>query len=353
MKWSLFALCIGFCIDLLIGDPHGLPHPVAAIGHLISLLERLFRRLFPKTPGGERAAGACIWILTALIAAALPALLLWGCARVSVWLRLAVESVMCGQILAAKSLRDESMKVYAALKHGSLDEARQAVSMIVGRDVARLDARGVMRAAVETVAENTSDGVIAPMLFLAIGGAPLGFFYKAVNTMDSMLGYVEPPYKDIGLVPARMDDVFNFIASNVTENVRDVEGIVASLLAYSTAFNRMIDLPLTKQVVSRVVKLEKKQVSVESIQDVVCKYYNLELAAIQTNSRKREIVQARQVTMYLAKKYTDSSFSHIGKIVGKRDHATVLHACKTVKDQIETNKSFRSSVEEIEALLKA
>lgn len=118
---------------------------------------------------------------------------------------------MCGQILAAKSLRDESMKVYEALKHGSLDEARQAVSMIVGRDVARLDARGVMRAAVETVAENTSDGVIAPMLFLAIGGAPLGFFYKAVNTMDSMLGYVEPPYKDIGLVPARMDDVFNFI----------------------------------------------------------------------------------------------------------------------------------------------
>lgn len=110
---------------------------------------------------------------------------------------------------------------------------------------------------------------------------------------------------------------------------------------------------MTKQVVSRVVKLEKKQVSVESIQDVVCKYYNLELAAIQTNSRKREIVQARQVTMYLAKKYTDSSFSHIGKIVGKRDHATVLHACKTVRDQIETNKSFRSSVEEIEALLKA
>ena len=94
MKWSLFALCIGFCIDLLIGDPHGLPHPVAAIGHLISLLERLFRRLFPKTPGGERAAGACIWILTALIAAALPALLLWGCARVSVWLRLAVESLI-------------------------------------------------------------------------------------------------------------------------------------------------------------------------------------------------------------------------------------------------------------------
>ena len=216
MKWSLFALCIGFCIDLLIGDPHGLPHPVAAIGHLISLLERLFRRLFPKTPGGERAAGACIWILTALIAAALPALLLWGCARVSVWLRLAVESVMCGQILAAKSLRDESMKVYAALKHGSLDEARQAVSMIVGRDVARLDARGVMRAAVETVAENTSDGVIAPMLFLVIGGAPLGFFYKAVNTMDSMLGYKNETYLYFGRIPAKMDDLFNYIPARLT-----------------------------------------------------------------------------------------------------------------------------------------
>ena len=149
------------------------------------------------------------------------------------------------------------------------------------------------------------------------------------------------------------DDVFNFIASNVTENVRDVEGIVASLLAYSTAFNRAIDLSLARQVMSRVIRLEKKQVSVESIQDIVCKYYNLESSAIQTNSRKREIVQARQVTMYLAKQYTDSSYSHIGKIVGKRDHATVLHACKTVKNQIETNKSFRSSMEDIEALLKA
>ena len=148
------------------------------------------------------------------------------------------------------------------------------------------------------------------------------------------------------------DDVFNFIANNVTENVRDVEGIVASLLAYSTAFNKMIDLPLTKQVVSRVVRLEKKQVSVEQIQETVCKYYNLEQSAIQTNSRKREVVQARQVTMYLSKKYTDCSFSHIGKIVGKRDHATVLHACKTIKDQMETNKSFCTSVEEIEMLLK-
>ena len=214
--WSLAALVIGFCIDLLVGDPHGFPHPVVLIGKCISVLERGLRCICPKTPSGERAAGAILWGAVVIVSTAVPALLLWLSGLVSPWLRLALESVMCWQILAVKSLRDESMKVYEALKHGSLDEARQAVSMIVGRDVARLDARGVMRAAVETVAENTSDGVIAPMLFLAIGGAPLGFFYKAVNTMDSMLGYVEPPYKDIGLVPARMDDVFNFIPARLS-----------------------------------------------------------------------------------------------------------------------------------------
>ena len=123
---------------------------------------------------------------------------------------------MCWQILATKSLKDESMKVYMALESGDLEESRHAVSMIVGRDTARLDDAGVTRAAVETVAENTSDGVVAPMLFLALGGAPLGFFYKAVNTMDSMLGYVEPPYKNIGLIPAKMDDAANFLPSRLS-----------------------------------------------------------------------------------------------------------------------------------------
>ena len=216
MVWSLYALCIGFCIDLIVGDPHGFPHPVVGIGRLISLLERLFRRLLPKTKGGEIAAGACIWVLTVLISAGLPAALLYGAQKLSVWLRLALESVMCWQILATKSLRDESMKVFSALCGGTLDEARQAVSMIVGRDTAQLDEKGVARAAVETVAENTSDGVIAPLLFLALGGAPLGFFYKAVNTMDSMLGYVEMPYKNIGLIPAKLDDVFNFIPARLS-----------------------------------------------------------------------------------------------------------------------------------------
>lgn len=229
MKWSLFALLIGFGIDLLVGDPHGIPHPVVGIGKLISFLEKGLRRLFPKTGGGEIAAGGVLWVLVAVICTALPAGILFLCHRISPWLRLVTESIMCWQILATKSLKDESMKVYMALESGDLEESRHAVSMIVGRDTARLDDAGVTRAAVETVAENTSDGVVAPMLFLALGGAPLGFFYKAVNTMDSMLGYVEPPYKNIGLIPAKMDDAANFLPSRLSALLMIAAGFLLGL----------------------------------------------------------------------------------------------------------------------------
>lgn len=215
MKWSLAALAIGFCIDLIVGDPHGFPHPVVLIGKLIDLMNRSLRKIFPKTDSGEKCAGAVLWILVVALCLVIPVLLLWLCHSISPWLRLAVESVMCWQILATKSLRDESMKVHHELEHGDIESSRYAVSMIVGRDTKELDDAGVTRAAVETVAENTSDGVVAPLIFLAIGGASLGFFYKAVNTMDSMLGYVEPPYKNIGLVPAKADDVVNFIPSRI------------------------------------------------------------------------------------------------------------------------------------------
>lgn len=213
---SLLALVIGFAIDLIVGDPHSIPHPVVLIGKLIDGMEKRLRRIFPQNVRGENMAGGVLWVLVSAVSTAVPALLLLFCDSVSPWLGLAVEGVMCGQILAAKSLRDESMKVYEALKSGDIQKARYAVSMIVGRDTEELDDAAVARAAVETVAENTSDGVVAPLLFLAIGGAPLGFFYKAVNTMDSMLGYLEPPYKNIGLVPAKMDDVMNFIPSRLS-----------------------------------------------------------------------------------------------------------------------------------------
>ena len=214
--YSLLALVLGFGIDLLVGDPHSIPHPVIFIGKLISALEKLVRKIFPKTVKGEHFAGGVLWVVVVAVSTAVPALLLWLCYGISVWLGLVIESIMCAQILATKSLKDESMKVYNALQTGDIEKSRYAVSMIVGRDTARLDDKAVARAAVETVAENTSDGIVAPLIFLCLGGAPLGFFYKAVNTMDSMLGYVEMPYKNIGLVPAKMDDVMNFIPSRLS-----------------------------------------------------------------------------------------------------------------------------------------
>ena len=216
MKWSLLALVIGFVIDFFVGDPHGFPHPIILIGKLISALEKGLRRLFPATPRGERWASGVLWCITAGLATAVPAGTLFLCGLVSPWLRLAVESIMCWQILAARALEKESMLVYKALESGDIIASRKAVSMIVGRDTAALDDAAVTRAAVETVAENTSDGVVATLLFLAIGGAPLGFFYKAVNTMDSMLGYTEPPFKNIGLIPAKADDVLNFLPARLS-----------------------------------------------------------------------------------------------------------------------------------------
>ena len=227
--YSLLAVVLGFGIDLIVGDPHSIPHPVIFIGKLISTMEKLVRKIFPKTIKGENFAGGVLWLVVVAISITVPALLLWLSYGLNTWLGLALESIMCWQILATKSLKDESMKVYAALKTGNIEKSRYAVSMIVGRDTENLDDKAVARAAVETVAENTSDGIVAPLIFLAIGGAPLGFFYKAVNTMDSMLGYVEMPYKNIGLVPAKMDDVMNFIPSRLSALIMLLAGCLLKL----------------------------------------------------------------------------------------------------------------------------
>ncbi len=216
MKERALALLLGFLLDCALGDPPGIPHPIVGIGKLIAFLEPRLRALFPKTPRGENLAGGLLWLLVVSVSTLLPWALLTLCARIHPALRLGIESLLCWQVLAAKSLKTESLRVYNALTTEDLPASRAAVGRIVGRDVARLDASGVTRAAVETVAENTSDGVVAPMLYLALGGAPLGLAYKAVNTMDSMLGYVEEPYLHIGLVPAKLDDLFNLVPARLS-----------------------------------------------------------------------------------------------------------------------------------------
>lgn len=216
MVISLYALCLGFLLDLIFGDPHWLPHPVRLMGRAISGLEKALRPRFPDTPQGRRSSGRVMVILVLLIFTAAPLVILLLCQRISPFLRLAVETVMCYQLLAARSLRDESMKVYDALCQDDLPLAREKVSMIVGRDTQKLSREQVAKAAVETVAENTSDGVVAPLFYMAIGGGVLGFFYKAANTMDSMVGYRNERYEDFGRAAAKLDDIVNFIPSRLS-----------------------------------------------------------------------------------------------------------------------------------------
>ena len=216
MVISLYALCLGFLLDLIFGDPHWLPHPVRLMGRAISGLEKALRPRFPDTPQGRRSSGRVMVILVLTIFTVAPLVILLLCQRISPFLRLAVETVMCYQLLAARSLRDESMKVYDALCQDGLPLAREKVSMIVGRDTQKLSREQVAKAAVETVAENTSDGVVAPLFYMAIGGGVLGFFYKAANTMDSMVGYRNEQYEDFGRAAAKLDDIVNFIPSRLS-----------------------------------------------------------------------------------------------------------------------------------------
>lgn len=213
---SLLALLAGFLLDLLIGDPHFLYHPVRLVGALISFLEKWIRKLFPKTERGEFFGGILMAVLVIAVTTAVPALLVFGASFWCVQARFVVETILCYWLLATKSLKDESMKVYDKLAAGDLPGSRQAVSMIVGRDTAALDEKGVTKAAVETVAENTSDGIIAPMLFMAVGGPVFGWFYKSINTMDSMVGYKNEKYLYFGRCAAKLDDVVNYIPARIS-----------------------------------------------------------------------------------------------------------------------------------------
>lgn len=213
--WSLWAVAIGFMLDLWWGDPLWMPHPVVAIGRLISLLEGWLRRLFPATPGGERAAGTVLAIVVPALSFGAGAVVLWLCGQVSPWLRLVAETFLCYQIFATRCLAQSGQAVYRCLVPEDLPAARQAVGRIVGRDTASLSAEEVTKATVETIAENTCDGVIAPLIFLLVGGAPLGLCYKAINTMDSMVGYKNDRYLNFGRAPAKLDDLANVLPARL------------------------------------------------------------------------------------------------------------------------------------------
>ena len=201
-------------MDFIFGDPSWLYHPVRIIGKGIELGERILRKLFREKH--LVLAGAVLWVIIAGVSFLIPLGLLFLAQKIHPGVRFALETFWCFQILAARSLCRESGKVYDRLQEDDLPGARRAVSMIVGRDTESLTGEGVTKAAVETVAENTSDGVTAPLIYMMIGGAPLGFLYKAVNTMDSMLGYKNDRYLYFGRIPAGMDDIFNYIPARIT-----------------------------------------------------------------------------------------------------------------------------------------
>ena len=226
----ILVLLVAAAADLLIGDPQWLWHPVQGIGALISAgekgLRRLFRVPFPgdrRDPGRERMAGGVLVLLVLLVSTGAVWLMLRLAGFLDEWvesgssvIRILAEGILCGRLLAMKSLGEAAVSVRDPLRRGDTEGARRAVSMIVGRDTDRLDDQGIIRAAVETVAENTSDGVTAPMFYMFLAGAAGGIFYKAVNTMDSMVGYRNERYRYFGTAAARLDDLLNYVPSRLT-----------------------------------------------------------------------------------------------------------------------------------------
>ena len=212
----LFALLLGFCVDLILGDPRWLPHPVQGMGWLIAKLEPPLRTAFPKTQRGEMHAGVCLVILVVGLTGMSTGVILWAASLIHPMVQGLLEVVICWQILATKSLRTETMKVVHALECGSLADGRRAVGMVVGRDTDQLTEEEVLAAAVETVAENAADGILAPLLWAAVLGPVGGMCYKAVNTMDSMVGYQNERYLHFGRAAALVDDACNFLPARIS-----------------------------------------------------------------------------------------------------------------------------------------
>lgn len=214
--WITAAIIIGFLIDCILGDPVKLPHPVRLIGWWISALEKLYRRIFPKTPAGEKWAGIAMTLSVLLITGTAAGAVLWLLSKLHYMLVFVVYCIICWQVVAAKCLSLEAMKVQRVIEKNDLNSARYQISMLVGRDTANMSFEEVAKAAVETVAENTSDGVIAPLFWVMIAGPVGGLLYKAVNTMDSMVGYKNDRYIHFGRFAAKLDDLVNYLPARIS-----------------------------------------------------------------------------------------------------------------------------------------
>lgn len=209
----IMELTIGFILDLIIGDPNNPFHPVRGIGWITSKLESFFRKILKNS---LKTAGLIVWILTIMITFLITYGIILGAERVNSYFAIAVKGIIIYFCISAKGLVSEGYKVIKYLKEGNIKKSRKQLSYIVGRDTENLDSQGVVRAVVETIAENMSDGVIAPLLFAGIFGAEGAMIYKAVNTMDSMFGYKNDKYMEFGYFPAKLDDVFNYIPARIT-----------------------------------------------------------------------------------------------------------------------------------------
>jgi adenosylcobinamide-phosphate synthase len=211
MKTAFIITC-AWVLDAAIGDPESLPHPVRWIGSFITKIERIAREWF----SGKKAAGVCIGILVPVTVYLGTLLIITTAAAISTLLGVAVSILILYYCLSTRCLADEAGSILESLRKGDLIGARKRLARIVGRDTESLDEQEVVRATVETVSENTVDGILSPLFFAAIGGAPLAMAYKAINTLDSMIGYRNEQYREIGWFSARLDDIVNFIPARLS-----------------------------------------------------------------------------------------------------------------------------------------
>ena len=209
----MIELSIGFILDLIIGDPNNPLHPIRGIGYVASKFETIFRCIFKKY---LKFAGFITWIFTVALTFGITFGIVNVAKKFNIYFGIILEGILIYFCIASKGLVVEGYKVIKFLIHDDLDGARKQLSFIVGRDTANLSKQGIIKAVVETIAENMADGIIAPLFYAGIFGAPLAFAYKAVNTLDSMFGYKNDKYRDFGYFPAKLDDVFNYIPARIT-----------------------------------------------------------------------------------------------------------------------------------------